>query len=163
MEIVQNRFTITEKSTISRLLINGEFSGYILEDPVRVLVDKNNDGDFDDAGEGKIWGRTAIPAGVYHPKIRKSGKHYLKYRKRWDWHKGTITLDPVPGFKWIMIHLGNTPEDTHGCLLPGLTYGKDRVFSSTSAYYKIYHPIYAALEAKEEVTWTIIDPPAQVD
>jgi len=54
MDVSQNRFIQTNKSTISRLLIDGEFAGYILEDAVRELVDQNGDGDFNDAGEGKI-------------------------------------------------------------------------------------------------------------
>ena len=156
MDVSQNRFIQTNKSTISRLLIDGEFAGYILEDAVRELVDQNGDGDFDDAGEGKIWGRTAIPAGVYTMKIKKSGKLYQKYRKAWSWHKGLIEFHNVTGFKSVYLHPGVTADDTDSGLIPGLSYRGDRVLSSLSAYYAVYHKVYTALERGEEVTWTII-------
>ena len=156
MDVSQNRFIQTNKSTISRLLIDGEFAGYILEDAVRELVDQNGDGDFNDAGEGKVWQRSAIPAGTYGLKIKKTGKLYRDYKKMWPWHKGLIEFHNVTGFKSVYLHPGVTADDTDSGLIPGLSYRGDRVLSSLSAYYEVYHKVYAALERGEEVTWTII-------
>lgn len=53
------------------------------------------------------------------------------------WHygrrfKGVLKIynDSVPQSRAILIHSGNTAKDTEGCILPGVTKGKDRVNSS---------------------------------
>ena len=48
--------------TMGRIYDGVEFLCSTLEDPVRELIDLNDDGDFNDPGEGKIYGQTAIPA-----------------------------------------------------------------------------------------------------
>ena len=159
MKIEQYAVEKTSISTISELFIDGVFQCFILEDPVRELVDKNDDGDFDDAGEGKQWGNTAILADTYKPWHRKAGKHYRRYGKnkeKYPWHfeNGCICLDPVVGFKWIMVHPGNKNTHTHGCLLPGKTEGKNFVGKSQAAYKDLYLATYEAIAAKE-ATWKI--------
>lgn len=80
-----------------------------LEPPVRELLDLNGDGDFNDEGEGKVYGNTAIPSGCYQIRMQQSPtfKRMMPY------------LQDVPGFSSIMIHPGNTVEDTRGCILVG--------------------------------------------
>lgn len=163
MEIIQKREIITNKSTISRLYIDGEYQCFILENPVRLLEDKNNDKDFDDKGEGKIWGDTAIPAGSYELELRKTGKFHTQYAAKYaskkDWHQGMIHLKNVKGFKYILFHIGNYPKDTHGCLLPGKNRGSNMVGASTLAYEQVYPIIRDAILEKKSVKWTIIDHP----
>lgn len=80
-----------------------------LEDKVRDLNDYNHDGDFNDEGEGKIYGQTAIPAGKYEIKI-----------VWWEKHKDYFPmLQDVPGFTGILIHGGATANDSLGCILVG--------------------------------------------
>ena len=64
MELKQVRKFKGDKYTISDFYIDGVKICNICEDPVRVLIDKNKDGDFDDAGEGKVYGDTAIPLSI---------------------------------------------------------------------------------------------------
>ena len=80
-----------------------------LEDTVRELLDINGDGDFNDEGEGKIYGQTAIPAGKYEIKMEmsKNFKRLMPY------------LQDVPGFSYIMIHNGSDESHTAGCILIG--------------------------------------------
>lgn len=80
-----------------------------LENPVRELLDINGDGDFNDPGEGKIYGQTAIPAGKYEIKMEMSPhfKRMMPY------------LQDVPGFSYVMIHAGQDERDTAGCILIG--------------------------------------------
>lgn len=60
--------------------------------------------------EKKIPGKTAIPAGRYKVVLRKS----MVFKKMMPF------LEDVPHFKGIMLHPGNSPEDTRGCLLVGV-------------------------------------------
>lgn len=95
--------------TIGKIYDSGQYFCDSLEDPVRVLVDKNKDGDFDDAGEGKIKGETAIPEGIYRVVITMSNR----------FKKLLPLLLNVPGYAGIRIHAGVIPEHTEGCILPG--------------------------------------------
>jgi hypothetical protein len=64
----------------------------------------------------------------------------------------------VPGFEYILLHCGNTDEDTAGCLLLGDTQENNNIKQngfigrSTTAYKRVYPPIAKALEDGEEVT-----------
>ena len=80
-----------------------------LEDPVRELLDINGDGDFNDEGEGKIYGQTAIPAGRYEIKMAMSK----------NFNRLMPYLQDVPGFSYVMIHAGQDERDTSGCILIG--------------------------------------------
>lgn len=161
MLLTLERYKRNELSTVSRLYIDGNPAKIeFLEDVERELVDFNKDGDFNDLGEGKIWGETAIPKGTYKLKLRTDmgSRHnrfyYSKYGKK---HKGMIWLDNVPGFEYIYIHIGNFVKDTHGCLLPGLysVYNeKTKAFevrNSTKAYWKIYPLITKKMLNNENV------------
>lgn len=129
--------------TISRLLINGKFECFVLEDGARAV---------------KVWGKTRIPAGVYAIKLRKVGGFHERYSKRFGKeHFGMLWIQDVPGFEFILIHLGNTPKDTAGCLLVGQTYNAfGSVGGSERAYRRLYPQVAAALLAGEEVTIEVI-------
>lgn len=116
-----------------------------LEDPVRNLVDLNNDGDFDDLGEGKVYGATAIPAGTYIIKMRESP------------HFGRVMpyLQSVPGFSYIMIHPGNGPEHTKGCILVGESKMPGRLVNSR-AWSDIINSKLIAAESRGEENRIII-------
>lgn len=120
VELKVSRFKYSPKSTIGMLYVDNILFGYTLEDPVRRLEDKNKDGDFDDAGEGKIYGQTAIPAGTYEVKLTMSNR----------FKRILPELINVPGYKGVRIHNGNTPDHTEGCILVGATYKDDFVASS---------------------------------
>lgn len=109
MELILIRKHFGEKYTIGRLLLNQERICETLEDVVRDLKDINHDGDFDDEGEGKVYGKTAIPCGRYKIVVNISKK--LKRR--------LPLLIGVPGFKGIRIHGGKNETWTEGCILVG--------------------------------------------
>lgn len=47
---------------ISRMYLDGVYFTDVIEDQIR---DLNNDGDLNDPGEEKVYGKTAIPKGIY--------------------------------------------------------------------------------------------------
>lgn len=136
-----------DQYTIGDLYIDNVKVCNICEDPVRVLVDKNKDGDFDDAGEGKVYGDTAIPAGTYNVVITYSNR-FKKYLP--------LLID-VPGYEGIRIHPGNSNKDTHGCLLPGVNTSKGTVSESSKWFTYVFDKISNAINIKKEkVTIEII-------
>lgn len=117
----------------------------------------------DEAREIKVMAETRIPAGTYQICLREFGGHHTKYSHRFQTiHVGMLWLQDVPNFKHILIHCGNTDDDTGGCLLLG--YGTKRtsngnysITHSTQAYMDVYPAIAKELTEGNEVTIKIID------
>ena len=63
----------------------------------------------DELREVKVPGKTAIPAGLYDIGLRNSPK----------FGPGTIEIKGVPNFTDILIHAGNSADDTAGCIIVG--------------------------------------------
>jgi hypothetical protein len=152
MQLEVLRISSQEDSTSGILfdVSNGErkFLCYTLEDEYR---------------EDKISGETRVPKGTYKLELRKVGGFDSRYKKKFSFHKGMLEVRDVPNFQYILIHIGNTDENTAGCLLVGDTQNSNLIEkdgfigSSTNAYKKIYPPIAKAIEDNEEVTITYID------
>ena len=130
-----HRLSSGEESTIGALFLrkgsgNLEFLCFTLEDEFRDV---------------KVNGETRIPAGEYRIGIRAEGGFHSKYISRFGipFHKGMLQVMNVPNFEYILIHCGNTDDDTAGCLLVGdgciqnvTTEGL--LSSSVNAYRRIY-------------------------
>lgn len=121
MTINVRRKYFTDKSTISEWYVDGNRICYGLEDTDRGL----QSGDpLVEIRKKKIYGKTAIPYGTYEV--------VLSYSNRFK--KVLPLLLSVEGFDGIRIHPGNEPQDTEGCLLPGIDYKTDWVSSSRTAF-----------------------------
>lgn len=122
--ITIERQIFTTKSTIGRLTI-GDFECWTLEDVAR-------------PPGVKIYGETCIPAGDYTLKITNSPRFGrmlpLLFNRPEEW-----TVDDGHGvvFTGVRIHPGNTAEDTHGCILPGMEKGENMVYRSRDAFVEI--------------------------
>jgi hypothetical protein len=128
MKILVERTQHNEFETIGKLSINGQFACYTLEDPHHDV---------------KIWGNTRIPQGTYKLGLRTVGGKHTQYKAKYPtMHKGMLHVLDVPKFQYILIHVGNTNIDTHGCLLVGLGKTNKTITQSIAAYRKIY-PIIA--------------------
>jgi len=140
MKIKVFRFLDTGHETMGVLYINGRFRGYTLEDEERTV---------------KVWGETRIPEGTYKVGLRKEGSHHARYSQKFpDIHRGMLHVLDVPNFKYILIHIGNTEDDTAGCLLVGsyLHPNNKAICQSTVKYKEIYPEIANAIESGDEVT-----------
>lgn len=125
LELIREDFT--EESTIGRLLVDGIFNCFVLEDKVRM-------------GE-KIYGKTAIPYGTY--------KVVVTYSPRFK--VDMPLLLNVKGFEGVRIHYGNYAKDTEGCLIVGLRKGKDMVLDSKKAYSYLFN----LLKSQKDITLVI--------
>ena len=106
---------------------------------------------------------TRIPAGTYEIKLRNEGGFNQRYNKRYpSIHRGMLHIIDVPGFEYILIHVGNSDEHTAGCLLVGDSQENNQVNkngfigSSGNAYKRIY-PLIADAVENEGVTIQYID------
>lgn len=127
MKIVVVRDTFTENSTIGKMLIDGAFFCYTLEDTIR---------------DKKIDGETAIPYGTYKVIVNMSNR----------FKRLMPLLLNVPNFEGVRIHNGNTKEHTHGCILVGATKSKDFIGDSKVTFNKLM----AKLNGVKDITLEII-------
>lgn len=128
LQLIRN--ASSAKSTIGRLLIDGTFQCWTLEDVVRPV---------------KIAHETAIPAGTYKVVITESNR----FKRRLP------LLVDVPGFDGIRIHPGNSDVDTDGCILVGTAPATDWIGGSRAAF----DALFAKLDAAGGATITITDAP----
>ena len=132
----------------------GGFMCWTLEDTDRGLT---QDMPLEEIKRKKRYGETAIPTGTYRIKLRVSPK--LKGRKYAQPYGGMFPyIEDVPGFSSIMIHPGNSPQETLGCILPGDLQGgiRGRVFNSQLAWSDLMQfYIWPAYQRGEDITITI--------
>lgn len=140
MHLTLLRYACGDKSTLGALSIDGQFACYTLENPWQ-------------DNRRRI---SSIPTGTYKLQLRQEGGWHGRAAARFPaMHKGMIELKDVPGRTFILIHWGNTPRNTDGCILVGKTAATDFVGHSVKAYEAVYPPIASALERGECVTLEI--------
>jgi len=104
------RDTFSDKSTLGELFLNGERMCDTLENPW-----KDNQRNI-----------SCIPKGNYKVRLRlpreSASRDYLH-----------LLVQDVPNRKWILVHRGNFPSQTQGCILVGLGSEQDIVHNSTLA------------------------------
>lgn len=96
--------------------------------------------------EEKVPGKTAIPEGTYKIQMKRSPK----------FKKNMPYLIEVPHFEGVMIHTGNFPNHTQGCILVGYNTVRGLVLKSREAFDKIMERIDYALEVGKEVIIRIV-------
>lgn len=131
IEMTLKRSWYTNKSTMGIISIGGEH-WFTLEDPVRQI---------------KVATKTAIPAGRYRviPHVSYTAKEIRPM------------LLNVPNYMGVFLHIGNNPENTDGCILPGKNKGDNYVFDSGKAYNEVCAHLCDAWTDLKETWITIID------
>jgi hypothetical protein len=116
----------------------------------------------DEHRDEKIAGETRIPAGVYPVTLRDKGGMTERYREKFSHlHRGMLWLRDVPNFEYVYIHIGNTDDNTSGCILVnnGVMKVEDGGYgmSSSLAYVTLYEKIIKAMDTGETVYIVIED------
>lgn len=152
MEIKVKRRFKGANYTIGSLYVNGVYECDTIEDTDRGL---DNIMPLSVIQTKKVYGQTAIPYGTYEIDMNIVSP---KFKDR-TWAKicdGKLPrLRDVRGFEGVLIHVGNKPEDTLGCILVGQNKVKGQVVNSTEAFANLYKKMDAAHKRSEKITITI--------
>lgn len=105
-----------EERTLGKLYINKEFFCSTIEDKYRDL-----------SKEKKVYGKTCIPFGTYKVIINMSPKYGRLMPRLLD----------VPHFDGILIHYGNTEQDSAGCVIVGKRSGQ-KVINSRDTFNRLF-------------------------
>ena len=103
----------------------------------------------------KQAGITAIPTGKYYVLLHIVSPKYAT-REAYQSIGGKLPrLANVPGYDGVLIHVGNYPKDTEGCILVGKNKAVGAVLQSTETFNQLYPLLKAADDSMEEITITI--------
>ena len=130
MLITVERIISNDNETLSTVFVNDKFVCFGLEDEFRL---------------NKVIHETRIPAGEYDVTLRTVGGFNRRYTQKFpEFHCGMLWIRNVPNFEYVLIHIGNTDEDTSGCLLVGEGVNTNNGISvtrSTPAYKTLYQQV----------------------
>lgn len=140
--------------TIGRLYVDGVYFCNTLEDKDRSLKQTDN---ISVIRRIKVFGETAIPTGTYNVQMNIISPKYAGI----SWYQRTCRgrmprLENVPGFEGVLIHPGNTPADTLGCILVGKNTVVGQVTGSRDTFAALYKKMRSAYEQGEKVTIEIV-------
>lgn len=148
LELLLERDERTETYTAGRLYADGKHVCDTVEDTDR---DANRNGVFDGA-EQKVYAKTAIPNGRY----RVTLEHSPRFSPRYDGRR-VPTLHGVPHFTNVLIHTGNTADDSAGCIIVGKRAGAGVVQHSKATFIDALLPLLFDAERRgEEIYITVL-------
>lgn len=136
MKIKVKRIYRGPEYTIGHLYVNDVYVCDTLEDIDRGLDYRMS---LSNIRAKKVPGKTAIPTGTYRMTLdTRSPKFGSKtfYKETCDGY--LPRLIGVPGYEGVLIHVGNTQNDTDGCILVGYNKVKGQVIDSRNAFIKLW-------------------------
>jgi len=161
----------TEYGQIGELVDDqGRHVCWVCEDVSRLPDLKDDHSNFDEIVEMcdrdnpeavKVYGKTAISAGLYKIGVRhdrgRAERERLRYLDDGDWHRyGILELIDVPGYTYIQLHPGNWPKDTLGCPLVGGWRHKSVVLSESRKTYKPFYKKFAPIADRGDLWIRIV-------
>lgn len=153
MELKLKRNYKLSDYTIGDLYINNIFYCNTLEDTDRGLNSSMTKQEIDTI---KIKGKTAIPTGKYKITLDIISPRFSNSSLYKSIDGKLPRLLNVPGFDGILIHIGNTPKDTDGCILVGYNKIKGQVLNSKDTFNDLYIKLLEAKSKGELISITIV-------
>lgn len=141
-----------ENYTIGFLYVNRKFLCNTLEDTDRGL----NKDKISDINKLKIFGKTAIPSGTYKIDMDTVSPRFINRSWAKPYSGKIPRLIDVPGYGGVLIHPGNTPEDTEGCILVGKNNIVGEVTDSVNYFKKLYTDLQIAHDKEENIFIIIV-------
>ena len=153
MELRLERSHKLNDYTIGDLYIDNIFYCNTLEDTDRGLTSSMTKQEIDAI---KIKGKTAIPTGTYKITLDVVSPRFSTSQSYKSINGKLPRLLDVPGFEGILIHIGNTPKDTDGCILVGYNKIKGQVIDSKKAFDDLYNKLLTAKNKGESISINIV-------
>ena len=148
MKLLLKRIAKMEKYTIGKLYIDGKYFSDTLEDTDRNLTSTMSK---DEIVKVKVYGKTAIPTGTYVVDMNTVSPKFGKRSWAQPYEGKVPRLQDVPGYEGVLIHPGNTADDTSGCILVGRNKVKGQVVESQDTF----HSLMNILKGDNDITITI--------
>ena len=153
MKLTLKRIYTCSTYTIGHLYADGEYLCDTLEDCDRGLTDKMT---VEEISKKKVYGQTAIPKGNYEIDMDTASSSFGGKEPYKTLCKGKVPrLKEVKGYSGVLIHVGNYPKDTLGCILVGLNKAKGQVLQSRVTFEKVYKVLAKAHSKGEKITLEI--------
>ena len=143
MQILIQRHALKTGYTIGRMEINGRYFCDTLEDTDRGLSEEMSEAEI---AARKVKGATAIPIGTYRIDMQTRSPRFGRVLPR---------LLSVKGYAGVLIHSGNTADDTEGCILVGENRERGKVLNSRATLEHLLAFLRAAQAEGEEIELTI--------
>ena len=143
MRLKTIRIYTGKQYTISRMYIDDVYFCDVLEPPDRGLSSAMT---YYEIMSRKVKGHTAIPRGTYFIDMKTVSPRFRNRKWAKPYGGRVPRLQGVRGFEGVLIHVGNTVEQTDGCLLVGKNKVKGKVLDSTATYKELFERLDAAQE-----------------
>ena len=151
MKLLLKRIARKTNYTIGKLYIDNIYFCDTIEDTDRKLTQNMS---IESINKIKIPSKTAIPIGTYNITIDIVSPRFGSrdfYKKNANGGKLPRLLR-VPGFEGVLIHCGNTADDSSGCIIVGQNKAVGKVLNSQNTFIKLYKRLQ---ESKDNITITI--------
>lgn len=157
MKLTLKRTRRSAACTIGELYINGKRFCYTLEDVDRGL---NSTMTAEQIKKVKVASETAIPTGTYTIDMDTISPKYSARGANSTYAPIAFKLPRlvnVPGYSGVLIHIGNYPKDTDGCVLVGQSVASsgEAINGSTAAFWALYAELEKAHKKGQKITITI--------
>lgn len=149
MKLLLKRVTPDKNYSIGHLYIDGEYFCDTLEDKDRGLFQEMSKSNIESI---KIYGKTAIPTGQYKITLNIVSPRFAERSWAKPYGGKVPRILNVKGFDGVLIHPGNSIDDTLGCILVGQNKQVGKVLNSQETFHKLYKRL---LEDKDNIWITI--------
>lgn len=146
MELILRRIAHKPNYTIGKLYVNGAYFCDTIEDRDRLHF-----------GEKKVKDKTAIPCGRYEIAQNVVSPRFGKKEPYKSVCNGYVPrLLDVPQFDGVLVHVGNSADDSSGCILVGKNKVVGMVLNSKTTWTALMNRYLLPAKAKKEKVFITI-------